>query len=221
MTKLSKFFLCVGAALCLIAVLAACQAANSVATPSQSAPDTLEADFGPTPVFAISGVTLPENYRTDYIHYATVERPDGIVRDIYINPESAANMRAGYAIPQDTTIVIEAFFAQRSSDGDIITDDAGHYVRDTPLEMIHVAQKRGDWAESDFVSNARNGDWNYGTFDYASSEHFEESVITCFTCHSPTQNTDFVYTYPDLTGYLRSNQLQQVFCDQTGRTPCD
>ena len=222
MTKLSKFFLFVGAALCLSAVLAACQAVSSASTPTpiESASDSLEADAAPTSVFGISGVTLPETYRAEYVHYATIERPDGTVRDIYINPESVDAMRAGYAVPNNTTIVIEAFFAHRSSDGEIISDDSGHYVRETPLEMIHVAQKREDWAESEFVSNARNGDWNYGSFDYTTSEHFAESVENCFHCHNQMQGTDFVYTYSDLSGYLRTRELQRVFCDQTGRTPC-
>lgn len=222
MTKLSKLFLFVGTVLCLIAMLAACQSASSSSTPTpvESASELPEADAAPTSVFGISGVTLPENYRAEYVHYATVERPDGTVRDIYINPASVDSLRAGYELPKNTTIVIEAFFAQRGSDGEIISDDSGHYVRETPLEMIHVAQKREDWAESDFVSNARNGDWNYGSFDYTTGERFEESINACFNCHNPMQNTDFVYTYSDLSGYLSTRQLQQVFCDQTGRTPC-
>src|SRR5262249_20366572 len=139
--------------------------------------------------------------------------------DLYINPESADELRAGYELPLDTTIIVEAFYAERDSDNEIIVSD-GHYLPETPLDMVHVAQKRGDWASSDFVSNARNGDWNYGSFDYTTLEHFEESVDTCFHCHNTTQSSDFVFTYPDLASYVRSHELQQVFCDQTGRTPC-
>ncbi|MBZ0306582.1 MAG: hypothetical protein K8I82_10990, partial [Anaerolineae bacterium] len=36
------------------------------------------------PSFRVSGIPYPENYRETFFHYATVDRSDGTIRDLYI-----------------------------------------------------------------------------------------------------------------------------------------
>lgn len=165
----------------------------------------------------ISGVPYPENYRADFIHYATIDRVDGTIRDLYINPNTVFN---GRNLPENTVIVVEAYYAKRDGNGNLLTDENGHFIKDTPFEMIHVIEKRGDWKAADFVSSARIGDWNFGTFEVESGTSFDESLNDCFNCHNPTQHTDFIYSLPLLAGFSRTQEVQYFYCDLPDRLAC-
>lgn len=181
-----------------------------------ASPSTPLADSTPR----YSGVKLPPNYRADYVRYATIQRPDGTIRDIYINADALTEMKNSYLIPDDTTIVIDGYNAQKNTNGAYITDNDGHYIRGEPLEMVHVRQKRSDWLPSDFVSEARNGDWNYGSFDIKTGAPYDESITACFNCHHASEQPEFLYSYTQLNGYQVDGETQYFFCDLTGRTAC-
>jgi hypothetical protein len=174
----------------------------------------------PTTVAAYSGVQLPANYRIDYLHYATIQRPDGTIRYIYINPEAIAGAGRSYSLPDNTTIVIEGYYAKRDENGTLVVDESGHYIADKPLEAVHVRQKRSNWLLSDFVSEARNGDWNYGSFDMVTGAHYDESITACFNCHHPSDQPEFLFTYPQLIDYEIQGKTQYYICDLTGRSAC-
>ncbi|MEZ4667044.1 MAG: cytochrome P460 family protein [Anaerolineae bacterium] len=166
-----------------------------------------------------SSVRYPEDFRTTFQHYATVQRPDGTIRDIYINVLGALYARSG-ELPSGTIIVIESYHAKTGQNGDYLTDSAGHYIKGEPLPMIHVREKRIPWAKTDFVSNARNGDWNSGSFDRINGEPFKESLSACFHCHSTAPN-DFLYSFQLLQGYSQLRKPQYLVCRTTGRTACE
>ena len=173
----------------------------------------------PTPHPLHSGVTLPPNYRADYIHYATVQRPDGTIRDIYINPEGL-KVAQQYIFPEQTTIVIEGYYAARDDNGKFRLDENGHYIRGEYFEAVHVRQKRFDWLPGDFVSEARNGYWNYGSFETKTGQPFDESITACFNCHHASEQQDFLFTYPQLLRYTVSGEPQFFICNLTGRSAC-
>lgn len=167
-----------------------------------------------------SAVMYPLGYRTAFVHYLTVDRIDGTIRDIYINPVALEAARLNQALSSGTIIVIEAYQAQRDTDGTLLQNGEGQYIKDAPFEMVHVIEKRFDWQDSDFVSDARVGNWNFGSFDTASGDYFDEDTAACFHCHNPMFNTDFVYTYPQLAAYANSNVVQYLYCDLANRLPC-
>lgn len=172
-----------------------------------------------TPAPLHSGVRLPLNYRSTYLHYATIERPDGTIRDIYINPEALASS-GDYLLPNHTTIVIEGYYAQRDENGEIRLDSTNHYLRGEPFEAVHVREKSSNWSRADFVSEVRSGQWNFGSFEAQTGQPFKESITACFNCHNASSQPDFLFTFPQLYSYAVSNELQFYFCNLTGRSAC-
>jgi hypothetical protein len=173
----------------------------------------------PQSKFKASSVGLPENYRDEFLHYATIARADNTVRDLFISPNLLTSSRQS-SIPDNTTIVIEAYYAQLDDAGNPLLDDNGQYLKGEAMEMIHVAEKRPDWRPGDFVSEARVGKWNFGSYGFESRQHFDEDLNACFNCHIATRGTDFIYSLPLLVAYLRSGQTQYFYCDLPDRIAC-
>lgn len=166
------------------------------------------------------GVIYPANYRADFLHYVTVDRPDATVRDIYINPEAVEYLRRGNRLPDDTIIVVEAYHAEVDANGDPLLDELGRYIKAAPMAMVHVAQKRSHWAEADFPGAARAGAWNFGSFTFGAGTPFDEDLTACFNCHQAAPQTDFVYSGRQLTRFVMTDTTQYFFCELRRRTPC-
>ena len=166
-----------------------------------------------------AGVQYPEHYRTRFHHYTTVQRPDGTIRDLYINDVGVQGLKYGN-LPPGTIIVIEGFHALTEIGGKFLVDQNGRYLKGDAFPMIHVREKRSDWSSADFASNARNGLWNSGSFELQTGQPFIESLSACFHCHN-TAPDDFLYSMPQLEGYLESGGQQYQYCRTTGRTACE
>lgn len=167
-----------------------------------------------------AGVQYPHNYRTTFALYATVQRPDGTIRDLYINAIGLEAVRARRVLPAKTVIVIEAYNALKQADGTYVTDAGGRYVKGEPLPSLHVREKRTDWKAADFTSGSRSGGWNFGSFDSTSGASYDESLNICFLCHN-TAPRDFIYSYPQLESFAQTGIPAYFFCPTTGRTACE
>jgi hypothetical protein len=174
----------------------------------------------PTLAPKYSAVKLPDDYRRWFHHYETIERVDGTIRDIYINPGMMRRIRPGGALPDNTVIVIEAYHAQRDAEGKWLRDKAGHFIKGEPFEMIHVMEKRPTWRPTDFPDTLRAGQWNFGSFDFRTHERFNESLNACFNCHNATDRSDFVHTYFEILDFITSGETQYRYCNLTGRIAC-
>jgi hypothetical protein len=199
--------------LALSALLSACAGAAPGPSPTLT-PDATA--FAPS-----SAVRYPANYRTDFYQYVTVDRKDAVVRHIYVSPAAVDALRAGYPLPDDTIVVVEAFKAQVDASGQPLKDDQGHFVPGEPLDMLHVSQKRSTWQASDFPSAARAGKWNFGSFQYGSGVPFNEDLNACFNCHQATPGTDFLYSGRLLAQYAFNGQMLYSYCNLRRRIPCD
>jgi hypothetical protein len=168
-----------------------------------------------------SGVKLPQDYQTAFVHYARVQRSDGTSRSIYINPEAIEAIKAGSRLlPEHTVIVIEGFYARKDGDGEYVLDDNGRYENGDAIEMLHVLEKRANWADVDFVSENRIGQWNFGSFNTATGDFFDENMSACFHCHNATEHTDFLYSVSLLGSYIQTGQTQFLLCDLPDRIAC-
>ncbi len=177
---------------------------------------------GTTPAASpVIGVPYPTGYRETFVKYATVDRRDGVVRDLYIHPEALARIVPGRALPQGTIIVIEAYDALRDADGDLVRDASGWLVRGAMHPQIHIAEKRPDWRPEDFELAALSDDWNFGSYAVATGTRFDEQLTACFNCHNATEHADFTWSLPLLLAFARSGRSQYVYCDLTGRIPCE
>jgi cytochrome c553 len=166
------------------------------------------------------GLQFPHDYRTTFTHYLTVERPDGTIRRLYINPIGLNAARNNTILPDGTVIVIEGNYALRNADGEYILDQQGHFVPGDPFPAIHVREKRSFWRSEDFASPARNGNWNYASFDPNTQQTYEESINACFNCHAPA-GPDHLYSYPSLQQVAQTGTPLVIQCTATGRTPCE
>jgi hypothetical protein len=123
-------------------------------------------------------------------------------------------------LPEGTILVIDGYHAAQNAQGEYLKDVNGRFIKGEPFEEIHVLQKRSDWQESEFPSEARAGDWNFGSFSRSSGEIFDEDLNACFHCHRPTSNTDFVYSYPHLADFTLKGKTQYFWCDLPERIAC-
>lgn len=173
---------------------------------------------------AEQGVRLPDNYRETFVHYATIDRADGKTRQLYIHPAALSRYRVGEPLPDGAIIVIEGYHAIRDDNGAFRYDANGQLLpnADMPLEMVHIAEKRATWRETDFVDSALQiGGWNFGSYDYQSGQRFPEDLRACFNCHQAAPQDDFIYSRPLLDRYARSGETQYIYCDLPGRVACD
>lgn len=168
----------------------------------------------------LPGVQYPRNYRQEFALYSTVQRPDGTIRDLYINPVGLRAAQANHVLPADTIMVVEGYYAVENADGGYVTDADGHYVKGEPMPSIHVREKRNDWSSADFTSSARSGGWNFGSFDIKTGADYDESLNICFLCHN-TAPQDFTYSYPQINQFARTDETVYFFCRTTGRTACE
>lgn len=177
--------------------------------------------FAAAPTPRYSSVKLPQGYQTNFVHYATVQRSDGTTRNIFINPEAVEALKTGDRdLPDYTIIVIEGFYALKDAAGAYLLDNNGRYETGAAFEMLHVLEKRYDWTAADFVSENRSGQWNFGSFDTANGNFFDENMSACFHCHNATDRTDFLYSTTLLRHYLQTGQTQFFVCDLPDRIAC-
>lgn len=170
--------------------------------------------------FPSSGVVYPAGYRETFIHYATIERKDGTIRDVYLSRNALNGNRIRQPLPLNTTIVIEGFYAQKNESGSFLYTEDQRFIKGAPFEMVHVIEKRSDWQSADFPSAARSGQWNFGSFNYATGKKFDEDLTACFNCHNTMTFDDFLYTTPQLTAFEPGGLPEYFFCNLAARIPC-
>ncbi len=152
---------------------------------------------------------LPADYQDTLVHYATIDRPDGRSRDIFVSPgapEAIAN-NSTLRLPNGTMIVIDAHLGTRDR-------------RRGSADNVHVAVKRDDWQSSDYQSAERAGDWNYFSFDPQTGELTDEDMFSCFNCHANNAQIDFIFSRDELSDYGETGEVQQGFCNRPDRLPC-
>ncbi|HLA44100.1 MAG TPA: cytochrome P460 family protein [Aggregatilineales bacterium] len=165
-------------------------------------------------------MALPENYRIDLIHYATIDRIDGISRNLYITPAAIDALRSGEPVPERTMIVIEAFTARRNDAGTILRDENGHFIQDVFDPEVHASEMRTTWRIEDMHTTSASGDWNFAAFNLDNGESLHEGINDCFSCHEAAFSRDFVFTRPILMSYVRTGTVQYSYCPRPDRAIC-
>jgi hypothetical protein len=172
------------------------------------------------PTVALTGpMTLPADYRTSFIQYAVVDRPDGVTRTLYISPESYAALQSGAPLPNETRIVIEAFEGTPGENGRLV---AGEMV-----PFIHMAEKRESWQLDELHTSAKVGDWNFASFESETGVPSDPNILSenlndCFTCHdsSASATRDFIFTRRTIDVFASTKTSQYIVCNQPERIPC-
>ncbi len=167
-----------------------------------------------------AGVSYPADYAATFEHYATVDRGDATIRDLFISPHALQGLRSTGRLPHDSVLVIDLWQAALDENGEPLLDADGRYRKAEMQPTLHVAHKRTDWSSEDFGSAARAGNWNFGSFERESGAHVDENLTACFNCHQANARSDFVYSAQQLVRYAMSDTTQYFFCELAHRNPC-
>lgn len=215
MKLLLAALLAVGVVLAL-ATLTRPDAVESAATAAPTALATIAPPAAPTGTYppGREPMALPPDYRDTFVNYATVDRSDGISRNLYISPGGMAAIAAGQPLPEGTMLIIEAYF----SDG---PDSAGRLTQDTFDPEVHMAEFRSTWRIEDLAASSHLGGWNFGSFNYDTGDVVAETPLNdCFSCHEGAQRTEFVFSDWMLDSYAQTNEPLYRYCPRPGRLPC-
>ncbi|MDX2161671.1 MAG: cytochrome P460 family protein [bacterium] len=194
-------------------------------------PETVRATFTPfatiTPAPAATlppgrePMTYPAGYRETLTHYLTVDRGDGVTRNIYISPAAIDAVRRGDRIPDGTITVIEAFDAQRAVNGGYALDSRGRLIAESlRVDEIHVGERRSTWLIEDTHANTNFEGWNFRAFNFETGAPIDRELNECFNCHDRAFRTEFVFTRDELEDFARTGTIQYFYCAAPARIPC-
>jgi hypothetical protein len=166
-------------------------------------------------------VELPTDFRSTMAHYATVERADGKVYEIYINRTGLEGWRADRRLADGASFAIESFDAQRDGNGALLRDASGSLVKGESDNEIHVSAKRLAWngkaeCTSPSLMNGRamgEGLWRMAAFDPRNGERIAKATQTpgeCHQCHNDRRGEDFILSRGLLDRFASSGQVATI-----------
>ena len=138
-----------------VAAFFASQAATTGAAKSELLPHLVK-----------TGVSFPENYKSTFVKYYTINFPaTRQVRYYYMNPAALQAAKEGKPLPNGSVLFAEVYSAKVDADKKPITGSDGFYVPDQLLFYTAMARDAG-WGK-DIPEMLRNEDWNYAVFTNA------------------------------------------------------
>jgi len=140
-----------------------------------------------------SPVKFPDNYKQQFVHYATVDCLNSrIVRQMYIDRPSLERVRADQTVPSGAVIVMETHSTRRES---------GDRLVPTQLNNVFVREKRQGWN----VTNS--GEWQSDWYS-PSGSLVSDSQSSCIGCHLQVRDRDYLFTLPALIVAAKTGQTQ-------------
>ena len=159
-----------------------------------------------------SALEYPANYTKNLVQYAVSERPDGIVRKMYVSPVALEALKEGATLPLGTLLVIEEFAGKRLGKG-FARDSNGHLIADQRLPNLDVRRKVGD-KPRDFEN------WRNERFDVGTGRRLATNLADCWICHQSAEKADFTFTLPALRAFVSSGKLERHDCNLPERQLC-
>ncbi len=142
-------------------------------------------------------VQFPADYRTRFVHYNSIERPDrnpAVVRFMYANPEAVAAARSGQPAPDGTVLVMEDRKVKLDPAGRPERGADGRFLVTDEVAGLFVQQKKAGWGVA-YPAAKRNGEWEYSSFNLDGTPRANLSVEGCFTCHLYRKDRDYTFTF--------------------------
>jgi cytochrome c553 len=155
-----------------------------------------KSDFLPT--LTKTGVTFPENYRSTFTLYQTVNRSDiNQVRYLYANPVAIKAAKEGKPLPDGSVLVLEQFAAKQGPDKKPITGANGFFEPDR--FVAYAVMERGAGWGKDIPEMLRNEDWNYAVFTADKKLRPGVNQAECLACHKPLDKMSYAFSINPLT----------------------
>ena len=145
------------------------------------------------PALAKTHVAFPENYKSTFTMYQTVNRSDiNQVRYLWANPAALQAAREGKPMPPGAVLVLEQHAAKLDADRKPVSGSDGFYVADRFLAFAVMGSGTG-WGDA-FPEMLRNGEWNYAVFSPDMKARAGVNQAECLACHKPLDKTSFVFS---------------------------
>lgn len=154
------------------------------------------------PNVAKTGVTFPENYKTTFTQYHTVNFPaTRQVRYYYANAAALQAAKDGKTLPNGAYLLAEVHSAKLDADKKPIAGSDGFFVADQLVSYTAMARDAG-WGK-DIPDMLRNEDWNYAVFTPARQHRPGVNQAECLACHKPLDKVSYTFTLDQLTAVAR------------------
>jgi cytochrome c553 len=148
------------------------------------------------PNLAKTGVTFPENHKSTFVMYHTINFPaTRQVRYFYANKAAVEAAKAGKALPDGSVLFAEVHSAKLDADRKPVVGADGFFVADQPLFYTAMARDAG-WG-NDIPEMLRNENWNYAAFTLE-KKHRPINQAECLACHKPLDKDSYAFTIKQL-----------------------
>ncbi len=154
------------------------------------------------PALARTRVAFPEDYKTRFTRYTSVDNAAGKrVQVFYANPLAVQAARAGQPLPDGAMLLAETYTARLDAEKKPVLGPDGRFVPDQLVAYIAMARDKG-WGQ-DFPDMLRNDDWNYAVFTPAHQLRPGVNQAECLACHKPQDKTSYLFTSEKLAAAMR------------------
>jgi len=150
-----------------------------------------------------TGVAFPENYKTAFIKYYTINFPDTRqVRYYYANDVALKAAMAGKSLPDGSMLFAEIYSTRLDAEMKPVTGADGFFAADQLVAYTAMARDAG-WGK-DFPDMLRNEDWNYAVFTTEKKPRPGINQAECLACHKPLDKASYTFTLKQLTEVAKS-----------------
>ena len=150
------------------------------------------------PQLVKSGVTFPDNYKTTYTKYHTINFPaTRQVRYYFANPVALQAAKQGKPLPNGSMLFAEVYSAKLDADKKPIMGSDGFFQADQLMFYTAMARDAG-WGNA-IPELLRNEDWNYSVFTLAKQARPGVNQAECLACHKPLDKVSYTFTLKELT----------------------
>jgi len=160
---------------------------------------TAKSEFLPN--VAKSSVAFPENYKSTFTKYHTINFPaTRQVRYYYANDVALKAAKEGKSLPNGSILFAEIYSVKLDSDKKPLTGPDGFFVGDQLVGYTAMAREAG-WGK-DIPEMLRNEEWNYAAFTTA-KERRTVNHAECLACHKPLDKVSYTFTLDQLTAVAK------------------
>jgi len=149
------------------------------------------------PHVAKTRVVFPENYKSTFTKYHTINFPAAKqVRFYYANPAALKAARGGKDLPDGSVLFAEVYTAKLDDAKNPVKDADGFFVPDQ-LVGYTAMQREAGWG-SEFPEMLRNENWNYAVFTKDKAQRPGVNQAECLGCHKPLDRASYTFTLKQL-----------------------
>lgn len=169
------------------------------------------------------------NFRNVMIRYATVDRADGKVYDLYVSAAAFDILPLARQVPSGVSLAIESFSAERNAAGALVRDADGWLVKAVSDNDVHVSMKALEWVDREPMSSqgqllgepTSGGTWRMAGFDPRTGEPTAGlDVSLCHGCHRDRRSADFVLSRDLLDAFAQTGQPTRISLPCRARDIC-